>query len=147
MQKKTVTICSSVTFYKEVLNIARELRSLGFRTVVPITAKRMERSRNFDEKFHKSWHRNPSDYKIKKKLMQGHFKEIERGDVVLAVNLRKNNIDGYIGGNVLMELALAMYLRKPIYVLHAIEENAPFTEEIMGMYPVFLNGDLSKIKK
>jgi len=79
--------------------------------------------------------------------MKKHFKLIAKSDAILVVNDTKNNIRGYIGGNTLMEMGLAFYLKKPIFLLNPISKKSPFYEEVMGMFPKILDNDLSKIKK
>ena len=37
------------------------------------------------------------------------------------------------------------FAEKPIYILNPVFESSPLYEEILGMNPVFLNGDLKKI--
>ncbi len=44
-----------------------------------------------------------------------------------------------------MEMAIAFHLKKPIYILNTIASALPHEEEIYGMQPIFINGDLSKI--
>ena len=63
----------------------------------------------------------------------------------MIANYDKNNIKGYIGGNTLMEMGLAFFLKKKIYLLNEIPELS-YKEEILGVLPIILNGDLSKIK-
>lgn len=63
-----------------------------------------------------------------------------------AMNNEKNGVLGYIGGNVLMEMTIAFHFKKPIFIVNDISEDLPLKEEVYGMQPVFLNGDLSKIK-
>ncbi|MDO8618814.1 MAG: hypothetical protein Q7R49_02590 [Candidatus Daviesbacteria bacterium] len=142
--KKTITICSSASFYKQVLDLEKDLKKLGFRVVVPITARRMKKSGDFDVTKNKTWYQNPSDYKKKAKLMTTHFKKVIAGDFVLIVNLEKNGKAGYIGPNGLMEMAFAFYYKKPIFIYNQISDT-PFEEEILGMNPNFINQDLTKI--
>jgi hypothetical protein len=61
------------------------------------------------------------------------------------VNDAKHGVAGYIGPNVLMEMALAFYQRKPIYILNGLPDDSPFEEELKGMMPVILKGDLAQI--
>lgn len=79
--------------------------------------------------------------------MKGHFKKVVQADAILVVNNKKNGINGYIGGNLLMELSVAFHYKKPIYILNDIEENHPFVEEVFGLSPIFLDGNLEKIKR
>lgn len=90
-------------------------------------------------KDYKFWYNNPKLYSIKTKLIKDHFKKIEKSEAILIVNLEKNGQKGYIGGNVLIEMAIAFYLKKKIYVLNEVDNKNPFYEEILAMKPVFLN--------
>jgi hypothetical protein len=144
--KKIITLCASVSFYKKVLEVKDELAKLGFRVRLPSTALTMKRSGNFDPNHYKTWYSNPSHIRVKTKLIKDHFRKIEEGDAILVVNLTKHGLDGYIGGNVLMEMAIAFYLKRPIYVYNNIAGKINHEEEIRGMNPKFIDGDLSKIK-
>lgn len=53
---------------------------------------------------------------------------------------------GYVGGNTLIEIGVAFFLGKSIYILNPVSSELSYKQEIMGMKPVFLNGDLKKIK-
>lgn len=145
-KRKTITICSSASLYKQVVEIEKELKQLGFKVILPMTARRMKKSGDYDLKKVKTWFNDSSDYYKKTKLMTGHLKEVKKGDITLVTNLEKHGVLGYIGGNVLMEMAIALFLKKKIYLLHQPDKNSPFLEEILGMQPVILDGDLSKIK-
>ena len=78
--------------------------------------------------------------------MRTHFKKVEWSDVVLILNYDKNNIINYIGANTLLEMGLAFHINKPIYLLNPIPEIS-YKEEILGMKPMVLNGDLSTLNK
>ena len=60
-------------------------------------------------------------------------------------NYDKKDIKGYIGGNTLMEMGLAFFLKKKIYLLNEIPEIS-YKEEILGVKPIIIIGDLSKIE-
>jgi hypothetical protein len=142
---KTITICCSAAFYRQALEAEEELSKAGFRVLVPDTAYRMKQTGNFDVSAYKTWYSNSSDWGKKADLMRRHFEKVLNGDAVLVLNFEKNGIAGYIGGNVLMEMALAFHYRKPIYVLHPVDPKSPLYEEILGMQPVFLNGNLKEL--
>lgn len=146
MKKKTITICSSASFYRQVLEVEEELKRRGFRVLVPFIAKRMRQSGNFEVSAYKTWYTNESDWNKKTALMKGHFKKVQEGDAVLVLNYQKNKINGYIGGNVLMEMALAFHFRKPIFILHPVTAALPLYEEVMGMRPRFLKGKLNNLR-
>ena len=62
------------------------------------------------------------------------------------MNLEKNGIKDYIGGNTFLEMGLACWLNKPIYLINPIPKELSYTEEIRGMQPIVINNDLSLIK-
>lgn len=144
--KKTIVICSSASFYAQVLEVEKQLKELGFKVLIPLIAKTMRKSGDFKVNTYKTWFDDPNDYKKKAYLTQRHFNEVKKGDMVLVLNYKKNNKDGYIGGAVLCEMAIAFNFKKPIYILNKIDESSSFKEEILGMFPVVINRDLSKIK-
>lgn len=141
----TITICSSASFYREVLDIAEQLKKRGFRVLIPKTAYTMKKSGNFNVADYKTWFSNENDYSNKKKLMDAHFKKVTQADAILVVNKDKHGMKGYIGGNVLMEMTLAYHLKKKIFILHPISEALPFKEEVYGLFPIFIHNNLTHI--
>lgn len=144
-----ITICGSVAFQDEVLSIKEKLEKLGHEVKMwplklkdekgqSISAKEYYKIRQIaseDEKW--VWDR-------KAKAVREHFNKIAWSDAILVVNYDKNDIKGYIGGNTLMEMGLAFFLRKKIYLFNKIPE-LPYKEEILAVRPIIINGDLSKI--
>lgn len=65
---------------------------------------------------------------------------------MLILNYEKKGLEGYIGGNVLMEMGLAFHYKKPIYILNSVSPALGFLEEVLGFRPVFLNGKLEDIQ-
>lgn len=100
----------------------------------------MKQSGDYDVSHYKTWFGDASDYHKKTALMSGHFAEIEKGDAVLVLNYEKHGVDNYIGGNVLIEMAIAFYLKKTIFILNEIPGESSFLEEIIGLNPIVLHG-------
>lgn len=146
-QSKSVVICSSAAFYKQVTEVRDQLKKMGFKVIVPLNVRKMERAGDFNVELYKTWFTDPKAYKQKTFLMRDHFYKIEEGDVVLVLNYQKNGKPGYIGGNVLMEMGIALHFHKPIYILNPIDESVSYKEEILGMSPIFLDGDIAQIVK
>lgn len=140
-------ICSSAAFYKHVIAIKSELEQRGVTVIVPKTALAMEQSGDYAVESYKTWFGNEDDYDKKAELMRAHFDEISRGDAILVVNDEKHGKPGYIGPNVLMEMSLAWYQKKPIYVLHKLPADSPFEEELKGMTPIVLADDLERLAR
>lgn len=141
----TITICSSANFYRQAVDIQAQLEKEGFAAIIPVTAEKMKQSGDFDVSHYKTWFADAGDYHKKAALMRGHFEEIEKGDAILVLNYEKHGVQNYIGGNVLMEMALAFYLRKPIFILNEVPDESSFLEEIIGMGPVVLHGKVDSL--
>jgi hypothetical protein len=142
---KTIAICSSANFYRQAVDIQFQLEKLGYRVIIPASAEKMKKSGDYDVDRLKSWFGNDKDYHKKVSLMRGHFAEIEVADSILVLNYQKNEIPNYIGGNVLMEMAIAFYLNKAIFILNDVPEESTFLEEIKGIEPIVLHGKLENI--
>lgn len=145
--KKTITICSSGSHYKNVIDIEKQLLKLGFKVLIPNTAKIMGKNNNYDINLYKTWLKDKKDYFKKTKVMIAHFKKVIMADAILVTNFDKNGIKGYIGGNVLMEMTIAFHYKKPIFIYNDIAEELSIKEEIYGLIPIFINGDLEIIAK
>ncbi len=70
----------------------------------------------------------------KAEAIREHFSKIEWSDAIVVVNREKNGIAGYIGGNTLMEMAVAFQLGKKIYLSDQVPQIS-YAEEILGMLP------------
>jgi len=137
---RVITICCSCNFYKHAIGVKEQLEELGFKVIVPVTALEMQRRNDFEVSHYKTWFANEGDYPEKARLIREHLEEVERGDAILVINDEKHGVKNYIGGNVLMEMSLAFYLKKPIFILHEFPEESKYIEEIKGMLPVLLHG-------
>ncbi len=144
MKKPIITICASANFYKYVVELQGELEKLGYKVIIPYTARRMKAANNYELAGFKP---TLAEFKRKAELMHGHLDEVDRGDICLVVNNEKHGIPNYIGGNVLMEMALAFHQNKPIVILNEIPEESAYLEEIIGMQPLELHGKVENLPK
>ena len=55
------------------------------------------------------------------------------------LNYSHRGIENYVGGNSFMEMVIAFFLKKPIYLLHEIPEDMTITEEIKSLYPTVVH--------
>ncbi|MBI3335567.1 MAG: hypothetical protein HY001_03660 [Candidatus Portnoybacteria bacterium] len=143
---KTIAICCSANFYRQALEIQDELKKRGFGVAVPHTALVMKKRGDYEPSTYKVWYKDASAYKRKAFLIRHHFRKIIASDAILVVNFEKHGKNGYIGGNTLMEMAIAFHYKKQIFVLNDISKDLPHYEEVMGMLPTLLSGDISNIK-
>lgn len=136
-----ITIAGSVTFTKEQLNIKKELEQIGYTVLISDDLEeylnKPSIKLSFDEELKLS-----KEYDILRKF----YNKIAEGDALLVCNYDKNGIKGYLGTSVLIEIGLAYYLRKKVYLLNDIEMNQGYAMELSIMEPIILNEDLSKIK-
>jgi len=141
-----LAICASAAFYTNVIDYSYTLEDAGFDVVLPKTAANMKAGKLDHREIVSDWNKHPQGYHGKALLIRGHFTEIEKSDAILVMNFEKHETKNYIGPNVLMEMSTAFYLQKPIYVLNGVPEESPLIDEILGLEPIFLDGDLDKIK-
>jgi hypothetical protein len=143
-KSRSIALCSSVSFYKQVAQAQDQLIELGFVTVVPKLVDHMRAANNYEYAAHQEKF-NSNDPEQKKNLILSHFQKISQADAVLIVNEEKHGVLGYIGANVLMELAIALYFSKKIFILNVISPKTHGYDEVMAAQPIFLRGDVTKI--
>jgi hypothetical protein len=66
-------------------------------------------------------------------------------DAVLVLNFEKHGQSNYIGGATFLEMFKAFDLGKKLYLYNPIPEGM-LTDEIIGLQPVIIHGDLSLIQ-
>lgn len=88
----------------------------------------------------KIWQKNNQD------AIRDFWRSMQGADAVLVLNLDKNGIKNYIGGNSLMEIGFAHVLNQKIFLYNPVPEIPYYKSEIEAVKPVIINGDLSKIK-
>lgn len=84
------------------------------------------------------------DVDKKEYYIRRHFKNIDGSDAILVVNYEKNNIANYVGGNTLLEIGHAYTQGLEIFFINPMPEIG-YKDELMGMRPIVIDGDLSKI--
>lgn len=75
---------------------------------------------------------------IKNKLTNENIKNVEKADALLILNFDHRGIENYVGGNSFLEMVVAYYLHKPIFLLNPIPNNMPYTEEIKALMPIIV---------
>jgi len=133
-----ITICGSVKFADELVNIYNQLKKLGHS---PQMHEEMFGivGNNTDD------FQNSIETKRKSNLIKIWYKLIMNSDAILVCNYNKNGIKDYIGGNTLMEIGFAYVNNKKIFLLNGIPENVSYRDEIEAMDSICLHGDLTKI--
>lgn len=145
-----ITICGSIAFYDEMLNIKKNLEELGHQVKLPLPEVKDENGNMITVKEYYAKRKAETDdrswiWDKKEEVMRLHFQKIEWSDAVLILNHDKNNIPNYVGANTLLDMGLAFHLNKKLFLLNDIPEIS-YKEEILGMKPIVISQDLTKIK-
>lgn len=80
----------------------------------------------------------------KDRLIRQHLDKINDADAILVYNAEKKGVAGYVGGNSLMEMAFAYAQGIEIFLLNDTRDMG-YADEIYGMQPIILDGDISTI--
>lgn len=135
-------IIGSMTFAKEMLATQKHLIAMGHTVDLPTdTETHVQNPALVDDLATDLVHSRETD------VIRKCFDLVAKSDAIVVLNYPKNNIDGYLGTSVLMEIGLAYYLGKNIFLLNPIppSDEVRWAHEITVMDPVILNGDLNKI--
>lgn len=146
-KKPKLAVCSSASFYKTVIELSYELEALNLTVILPKTAQKMKQEGRENDEAITDWSNSPIGYHGKALLIREHFDEIAECDAILVTNYEKHGKPNYIGPNVLMEMATAFFLKKSIFILNDQPDDSPLIDEILGLEPVFLKGDIQKLKE
>ena len=145
-----ITICASIAFIDDMVRVKGELEELGHEVKMPPTHIKNDKGEEMPvSEYYRFRKEEAGDddawvWDLKEKAMHWHFDKVAWSDAVLILNYDKKGIEGYVGGNTLLEMGVAMHLKKPIYLLNQIPE-IDYKEEILGMKPVMIEGDLNRI--
>ncbi len=152
-----ITICGSIAFYSEMEKLKDFLETAGHEVFIPLLSNEAPAEMGGGKKIyfgkyiednggmdafppeHEMWN-------LKERAIRDHYNKIEWCEAILVVNHEKIGVSGYIGGNTLIEIGVAFYLKKPIYILNPISAELSYRQEIYGMKPIFLNGDVTNVK-
>ncbi len=137
-----IQICGSMTFAKEMKKAQKKLEELGHTVTVPTNTQK----HIADPTFQDNLSLNLVEGR-KNKVLKKNFDLIAVSDAILVLNYSKNNIDGYVGASTLMEIGLAHYLGKKVFLFNKIPHysDVRWAHELEIIQPVIINQDLTKI--
>lgn len=144
-----ITLCGSIAFIDEMDAVRKRLEEMGHEVKLPPLEIADESGKMIPVKEYYAMRKTAADdyewvWKKKAEAMHWHFDKVAWSDAILVLNEDKNGIASYIGANTLLEMGLAFHLNKAIYLLKSIPE-VSYKEEILGMWPIVLDGDFSRI--
>lgn len=132
-----------MAFVKDMATVQKQLEKLGHTASIPVGTEPHLK----DETFVDSLEAN-LQFCISEDVMRKNFKEVTNNDAVLVLNKKRNNIDGYIGVSALLEMGIAHFHGKKIFLYNTPPDyhEVRWAHEVAIMQPVILNGDLKKIR-
>lgn len=139
-----IYVLGSTTFVKEMIKYVKKLKEAGHDSWIHphyldyVNQKMHPHLKRIDAGEH-------AQVKIEHDYIRQHYEHILESDAIFVVNLDKNSIKNYIGGNVLIELGQAYVNNKKIFLLNPIPDMS-YTEEIIALQPIVIHGDFNKIK-
>ena len=133
-----IYLCASKSFFGRVPDIKAALERLGHTVTPPNgfgTPDAELGMRSQDAPDYAAW---------KADMIRKDGRVVAAHDAVLVLNFDKNGQPNYIGGAAFLEMFKAFDLGKTIYLYNPIPDNI-LQDEIIGLQPVVINGDLSAI--
>jgi len=145
-----ITICGSIAFIDEMQEAKKQLEQIGHEVKTPPLEVNDENGKPMPVKEYYLIRKATDSidgwiWDRKEEAMRNHFDKVLWAEAILILNHAKNEIEHYIGANTLLEMGLAFHYRKKIYLFNPIPEIS-YKEEILGMRPIIINGDLNLIK-
>lgn len=145
-----ITLCGSLAFIDKMNDLKKQLEEMGHEVKLPPTTVTDDKGNTIPVVVLHQQRRETKEtsgwiWDHKAEAMRNHFDKVAWCDGVIILNETKHSTPHYIGGNTLMEMGLAFYLKKKIYLMNPIPE-LPYTEEIIGMRPTVINGNLLLVR-
>lgn len=132
-----------MAFAQEMIKTKEKLEQMGYEVGLPFeTEIHLDRPNFVDDLS------GNLQYCIDNDVIRKSFDFIVNADAILVLNHPRKGIAGYIGTSTLMEIAIAYYFKKKIYLLHEVPHfnEVRWAHEIAIMQPTIINGDLNKIQ-
>ncbi len=137
-----IAIIGSMKFAEDMVKIQQQLTDLGHEAAIPVGTEPHLKDKEFVE--------NLDDnlaFCITHDIMRRNFQQVANSDAVLVLNYKRNDIEGYIGVSALLEMGVAHFLRKKIFLIQETPNfnDARWAHEVAIMQPIIIKGDLRKI--
>jgi len=135
---KIFIVCSKY-FYNKLENIADFLERKGHKITFPNSYDeplKEEKMKRLSKEEHIKW---------KRTMLKKDEKNILHQEAILVLNFEKKRIPNYIGGATFLEIYKAFELNKKIFFYNPLPK-CSFTDELIAIDPIIINGDLNKIK-
>ena len=138
-----ITICGSSAFRKEMIEYRDKLNKMGHEAITHPFYEKLVNG-EMPELMNKI-NTEHAEAKKEHNFIKWYYNSIVNSDAILVLNFDKNNIENYIGGNTLMEIAFAHVHNKRIFLLNSVPDIS-YKDEILAMYTDILDGNIDNIK-
>lgn len=135
-----IGIAGSMQFTEKMIEIRDELISLGHNAFVTTLASPFIGKTDKEIEEIKKYQKENLD------AIREFWKLMQDAEALLVINLDKNGIENYIGGNTLMEIGFAHVLNQKIFLYNPIPDISYYKSEIEAVKPIVINKNLSLIK-
>ncbi|HCO99107.1 MAG TPA: hypothetical protein DIT56_00675 [Candidatus Moranbacteria bacterium] len=129
-----------MTFAREQIEIKKELEKAGHKVLITDDIESFAKDEAIKQSFEEEL-----KLCLECDVIRSFFNKIAESDAYLVCNYEKNDIKGYLGASVLMEIGLAYYLKKKIYLFSEVDKEQKYALEIAVIAPVVIDGNLNKI--
>ena len=132
-----ITICGSIKFFDEMLEVKNQLESVGHIALMPVKADGVD--------YWAEDGANRVEAKKKFEFISEHLNKIDNSEAILVVNITKGDIENYVGANTFLEIGYAHHKKKKIYFLNPVPDQKYIIDEILTVEPIVLNGNFLKL--
>ena len=134
-----IGIIGSMQYTEKMLEVRDQLNVMGHDAYITDLHKAFIGKTDEEKEVIKIHQKNTMD------AIREFWNAMQGGDAVLVLNLDKNGVKNYIGGNTLMEIGFAHVLNQKVFLYNPIPDIPYYKTEIEAVQPVIINGDLSRI--
>ena len=133
-----IFICASKYHYDKVAPIQKKLEEAGYVITLPNSydePMKEEEMKKISPESHRQW---------KASMIHLQKEKVMANDAILVLNFDKNGQANYVCGATFLEIFRAFDAGKKIFMYNPIPDGI-LRDEILGMNPNVINGDLNKI--
>lgn len=130
-------------FAEEMVETQKKLEELGHTVDVPYGTEDHLKDKEFVDDLEGN-----IGYCIEHDVIRKCFQLIAKSDAILVLNYKRRGVEGNIGTSALMEMGIAHFLKKKIFLFFPVPHfrEHRWAHEVMIMQPVIIDGDLAKIR-
>ncbi len=138
-----IVICGSSAFKDQMVEYMEKLKAMGHEPVVhPVY---IAWANGDVPEWVEQVKREHHEVKKRYGFIKWYYKAIVSSDAILVLNLDKNGVKDYIGGNTLMEMGFAHVNDKKVFMLNPVPD-VGYRDEILATVTAVINGDLGLIR-